>query len=143
MEEIMTNFTPVEAIIGGALIALSVAMMMLFVGRITGISGIFGGAFHFKQDDTSWRWSFLAGMVAGGFLLLAFYPQAFPAVAKGSVWSMAASGLLVGLGTRVGSGCTSGHGICGLARLSPRSVVSVLTFVIAGMATVYITQHVL
>lgn len=138
----MTNFTPIPALIGGALIGLSVAMMMLFVGRITGISGIFGGVVVPQREEFSWRATFVAGLLFGGVLLTQFYPQAFPASLSLPLGLTIVSGLLVGLGTRMGSGCTSGHGICGLARFSPRSLVAVPTFMLTAAITVYVMRHV-
>ncbi len=137
----MHNFTPLTGTIGGLMIGLSATFMMLFLGRITGISGIFGGLVVPRRGEVAWRVVFVAGLLSGGVILRFFYPQAFPASLDQSLWLVAAAGLLVGFGTRMGSGCTSGHGICGLARFSQRSLVSVLTFIFTGAVAVYVMQY--
>lgn len=138
----MTNFTPISGAIGGALIGLSSVIMMLFLGRITGISGIFGGVIFPKAGEISWRVTFLVGLLVGGLLLLFVHPQAFPTGSlPRSLPSLLIAGVLVGFGTRMGSGCTSGHGVCGMARLSKRSFISVIVFLATGMLTVFITQR--
>lgn len=132
----MENFTPISALIGGALIGLSAVILMAFNGRIAGISGVFSGAAFAERGDKLWRILFVMGLIAA--------PVAYQAVSgrtpildlKASTPLIIAGGLLVGFGTRLGSGCTSGHGICGLSRLSPRSFVSVLMFMGAAMLTV-------
>lgn len=130
-------------VVGGALIGLAAALLMLLNGRIAGISGIFGGALSFPAGDSSWRWAFTAGLVAGGALLLSLSgPAVFENTLDQPVIKLAVAGLLVGIGTRIGSGCTSGHGVCGLARFSPRSVVSVVTFIFTGALTVFLARHV-
>lgn len=139
----MNNFTPITGLLGGALIGLSVTMMMLFVGRITGISGIFGGLVVPQRGEVAWRVTFVAGLVSGGLILRVFYPQAFPVQLDSSMVLVVMAGLLVGFGTRMGSGCTSGHGICGLARFSQRSFVSVFTFIATGAVAVYLLRHIL
>ncbi len=137
---VLTSKDAMMAAIGGAMIGISVLLMFWLFGKITGISGIFGGVITFSDID--WKLPFLLGIVAGGFLLRYFYPQAFPSITRG--WPlMLAAGFLVGLGTKWGNGCTSGHGICGLARLSLRSIVAVLSFIIFGMLTTYVYYHVL
>jgi len=137
----MTNFTPLSGALGGLLIGLSVTMMMLFLGRITGISGIFGGLLLPKEGDTSWRALFISGLVVGGVLLSFSYPKAMSPSLQPSMVLLVLSGILVGFGTRMGSGCTSGHGICGIARFSIRSLVATLSFLGTGMLTVYIMKH--
>lgn len=139
----MHHFTPVTGLLGGTLIGLSVTIMMLFVGRITGISGIFGGVVVPQRGEVSWRVVFVLGLLSGGMLLRFFYPQAFPLPGDSSLFLVVVAGLLVGFGTRMGSGCTSGHGICGLARFSQRSFVSVLTFMVTGALAVYVLRHLL
>ncbi|MCK6508866.1 YeeE/YedE family protein [Myxococcota bacterium] len=131
--------------IGGTMIGLSVAIMLLFLGRITGISGIFGGALIPTDGDRLWRAVFVLGLLVGGVSLWWLYPTAFPVDAlKSMSWPVVVlAGLLVGVGTRMGSGCTSGHGICGLARFSVRSLVATVTFILAGAATVFLARHVL
>jgi uncharacterized membrane protein YedE/YeeE len=139
----MENFTPVSALIGGALIGLGVVVLMLANGRIAGISGIVGGAV--QPDGPEWRWrvGFIVGLVGGAALaMLAGFGPASIAV-TGSLPLLIGGGLLVGFGTRLGSGCTSGHGVCGLARLSPRSLAATGIFMATGAATVFVMRHVL
>lgn len=127
---------------GGALIGLSATLLLAFNGRIAGISGMVNGAMTFQASE-AWRWLFLGGMVSGGLLYeYVFAPQPTP-VYPLSPWTMIIGGFLVGFGTRMGNGCTSGHGVCGLGRLSGRSLVAVLTFMTTGFLTVFITRHVL
>lgn len=138
----MTNFNPLVAATGGILIGLSATLLLLFNGRISGISGIVNGAIGFSADRT-WRWLFILGMLLGGWLYesaIASVPTPADDFAPGA---MIVGGLLVGVGTRLGSGCTSGHGVCGLGRLSFRSLVAVVTFLTTGFITVFITRHVL
>jgi len=137
----MTNFTPVSAAIGGALIGLAAVLLTLFTGRIAGISGIFGGCLNLGAGDKGWRIAFIAGLIlaplAGG---LVGFPLAAPEMPASYVVIVAA-GLLVGFGTRLGGGCTSGHGICGIARLSPRSIVATVIFMAVAVAVVALTRH--
>ena len=138
----MENFTPVSALMGGALIGLGVVVLMLANGRIAGISGIVGGVV--QPDGPEWRWraGFIVGLVSGAALaMLAGFGPASIAV-TGSMPLLIGGGLLVGFGTRLGSGCTSGHGVCGLARLSPRSLAATGIFMATGAATVYVMRHV-
>jgi len=139
----MANFTPVSAAIGGGLIGLSSVLLMLLTGRIAGISGIFGGLMNVGGDDKSWRIAFLAGLILApliaGLAGYAMLPPQMPA----SWIVIIAAGLLVGFGTRLGGGCTSGHGICGVARLSFRSVTATAIFMLAAIATVAVTRHLL
>ncbi len=130
----MENFTPFSALAGGALIGLAAAMMLLFNGRIAGISGILGGVFTPRHGDVGWRVAFLGGLLSGGLLLALAWPSALAGTLDRSVAALAVAGLLVGFGTRMGSGCTSGHGVCGLSRFSPRSAVATVTFMAAGVA---------
>lgn len=135
-----TSFTPWSAAAGGALIGLSAAVLILFSGRIAGISGILGGLLQWRADDRAWRLAFLAGILLAPplYALATGLPPVMVSVT--TPWLIVA-GLLVGIGTRYGSGCTSGHGICGLARLSPRSLVATLVFVGTGFAPVFVTRH--
>lgn len=138
----MENFTPVSALMGGALIGLGVVVLMLANGRLAGISGIVGGVL--QPDGPEWRWrlGFLVGLVGGAALaMLAGFGPAGIAV-TGSLPLLIGGGLLVGFGTRLGSGCTSGHGVCGLARLSPRSLAATGIFMATGAATVFVMRHV-
>src|SRR5580698_28624 len=126
----MANFTPVSAAVGGALIGLAAVLLMLFTGRIAGISGIMGGLlgglFNPRGDDRLWRLAFIAGLIAAPLAAaLAGHAVAMPQMPASSI-TIAVAGLLVGFGTRLGNGCTSGHGICGIARLSPRSIAAIM-----------------
>ncbi|MGD0151271.1 MAG: YeeE/YedE family protein [Xanthobacteraceae bacterium] len=141
--QIMANFTPVSAAIGGALIGLAAVLLMLFTGRIAGISGIAGGLFNPRTDDRLWRVAFIAGLILAPLAAaLLGHPVPMPQM-PGSMITVAVAGLLVGFGTRLGNGCTSGHGICGIARLSPRSIVATLIFMIAAIIVVALTHHVI
>lgn len=136
-----TNFTPLSSAIGGCLIGLSAALLVLFKGRIAGISGIVGGLLQGrKTGDFGWRIAFVAGLILAPYAYQAF--SALPAGQNDMEWGrLLLAGLLVGFGTRLGSGCTSGHGVCGLSRLAPRSLVATLTFMGAGGVTVFISRH--
>lgn len=126
---------------GGGLIGASAALLLLANGRIAGISGIAGGLLAQPDRDTAWRVAFLAGLLAGP-ALSRFLSGHWPAVHLDQPWPLLVlAGLLVGYGTRLGSGCTSGHGVCGLARLSPRSFAAVATFMAAAMLTVFLVRH--
>ena len=138
----MANFTPVSAAIGGALIGLSAVLLMAFTGRIAGVSGILAGLINPQTTDRAWRAAFIAGLVAAP-LSAAFVGYAVPTPQMpGSYVTIVVGGLLVGFGTRFGSGCTSGHGICGIARLSPRSIVATGVFMAAAILVVALTHHV-
>ena len=134
------HFTPLSALSGGVLIGLAAAMFVLFNGRIAGISGIIGGLFRPKAGDLAWRVAFLAGILAAPWLFQVVGPLPAVEVEAGSGMLILA-GLLVGVGTRYGAGCTSGHGVCGLSRLSPRSLVATVSFMLAGFATVFVIRH--
>ena len=135
-------FTPWSALTGGVLIGVAVAMFLLLNGRIAGISGVVGGLLRPARGDIAWRAAFVAGLIAAPLLYaLAAPPPALHIDAKYGAVLLA--GLLVGVGTRLGSGCTSGHGVCGLSRLSLRSLVATLAFMGAGFATVFMTRHLL
>jgi len=137
----MANFTPISAAIGGALIGLSAVLLMLFTGRIAGVAGITGGLFNPRSDDRGWRLAFVAGLIAAPLAAaLIDRPVAMPQM-PGSMIVIAIAGLLVGFGTRLGNGCTSGHGICGIARLSPRSIAATFVFMVAAMIVVALTRH--
>jgi len=139
----MANFTPLSAAIGGGLIGLSAVLLMLLTGRIAGISGIFGGLLNFRDDDWDWRIAFIAGLILAP-LIAGWIGHAMPTPKLPASWTVIiGAGLLVGFGTRLGSGCTSGHGICGIARLSSRSIVATIVFMLAAIATVAIAHHVL
>jgi uncharacterized membrane protein YedE/YeeE len=123
------------ALIGGLIIGLAVTVMLLFNGRVTGISGIINGALYFPKGDTNWRLTFILGLFAGGVLIHAFYPEAFQIKTNRSLIQIVCAGFIVGFGTIMGSGCTSGHGVCGISRLSIRSIVATLSFIISGVIT--------
>jgi hypothetical protein len=139
----MTDFTPIPALIGGALIGLSAALLMLLTGRIAGISGILGGSLAAGAGDRHWRLAFIAGLVAAP-LIGALLRVPLPAPQMPENWLLiAAAGLLIGFGTRLGGGCTSGHGVCGIARLSTRSIVATATFMVTAIVAVFLIRHVL
>ena len=123
----------VMAIIGGVMIGLSASFLLLSIGRVSGISGITGSLLKPSTSDWGWRLSFVSGLLGGGLLLSVIKPEFFVVSSERSIPMMIVAGLLVGLGTQMGSGCTSGHGVCGLSRLSQRSLVATLTFIGAGM----------
>jgi len=139
----MNNFTPFASLIGGTLIGLSASAMLLLDGKIAGISGVFAGVLRPAKGDTAWKACFIAGLVAGGFLLRLFLPEAFAFGIVRSWPILVLTGLLVGFGTRLGNGCTSGHGVCGVSRLSTRSIAATLTFMATGALTVFVTNHLL
>ncbi|MCX4243749.1 YeeE/YedE family protein [Paraliomyxa miuraensis] len=137
----MTDFTPVASALGGLLIGGASALLLAFSGRIAGISGIVGDLLAPSSNaERAWRAAFLAGLLLGGALLGAMLPAAIGATPV-SLPVVIAAGLLVGFGSRLGAGCTSGHGICGLSRISARSLVATLTFMGTGMATVLVARH--
>ncbi len=138
----MANFTPVASLIGGVLIGVASVWLLAANGRIAGISGILHGLFAQPPGDRSWRLLFVLGLVAAGFAWH-LYPGAPPAREGFGLGLATAAGLLVGFGTRIGGGCTSGHGVCGLGRFSLRSLVAVMVFMGAGMAATYVMRHVL
>ena len=140
-----THFTPWASLAGGLLLGLASALFILLNGRILGISGILGGLLVPRAGDVGWRLAFLLGMGAAPLVFLALAPAGWvqaPRIDAGYV-VLAVAGLLVGFGTRYGSGCTSGHGVCGLSRLSPRSMVATVTFMAAGFVTVFLVRHVI
>lgn len=125
------------AIFGGVLIGLSVSLMLLFNGRVTGISGIVSSILSFSRGDKSWRASFILGLLSGGFILRFFYPDSFNSHSLHLYfYDYLLAGFLVGFGTLLGSGCTSGHGVCGISRLSTRSIVATLVFITFGIISV-------
>lgn len=136
----MVNFTPLESLVGGLLIGLAAAMLLVTQGKIAGISGIIGGVLRPRSGDTSWRLWFLAGMAGTGALAAVVWPGAFGAPVAGSLATVAVAGLLVGFGTRLANGCTSGHGVCGVARMSTRSMVATATFMAVGAITVALVR---
>ena len=138
----MVNFTPISAAIGGGLIGLSAVLLMLLTGRIAGISGILGGLLDFRSEDKEWRIAFIAGLIVAP-LIAGWMGYGMPPPELPASWTVIiAAGLLVGFGTRLGGGCTSGHGICGVARLSVRSIAATVVFMLAAIVTVAVTRHV-
>ena len=136
------SFTPWASLAGGLLVGVAAAMLILFNGRIAGISGIVGGLLRPVSGDVGWRVAFVAGLVAAPLAWLAFAATPRLHVAAG-VPALVVAGLLVGIGTRMGSGCTSGHGVCGISRGSLRSLAATATFMAAGFAVVFVVRHVL
>lgn len=139
----MDQFTPFTSLLGGALIGLASAVLLAFHGRIAGISGILGGLLAPARGESGWRAAFLAGLVGGGTVLGLLRPDLFASDFVAAPAVTVAAGLLVGLGTRLGGGCTSGHGVCGISRLSTRSLIATVLFMTAGIATVTFTHHLL
>ena len=135
-----SHFTPWSSLAGGMLIGLAAALLVLLSGRVAGVSGILGGLIAARRGDIAWRFAFIGGLLFAPVTML-FY-STNPRIDAG-LGMLALAGLLVGLGTRYGSGCTSGHGVCGLSRLSPRSLVATGAFMAAGIATVFVTRHLL
>lgn len=125
-------------ILGGVIIGLAATIMLLFNGRVTGISGILGGVLNKNSLDKSWRILFLVGLVLGGFFLKLIRPEVFTLISSATTLDYIVAGFLVGVGTLLGNGCTSGHGVCGISRLSPRSIVATVTFISAGVVSVLI-----
>ena len=136
------HFTPVSALVGGALIGLAAALLILGLGRILGAAGIVGGALEVHDADAPWRWALIVGLVLSPLVARGLWSVPPPIFAANWL-TLIASGLMVGFGARLGSGCTSGHGVCGLARLSPRSLVATGTFMATAFITVFVIRHVL
>ncbi len=133
-------FTPWSALVGGMLIGLAAALFALLNGRVAGISGVLGGLFKPTRGDIGWRVAFVGGLVSASLVYNLF--AALPAMQIDAGYAaLVVAGLLVGVGTRYGAGCTSGHGVCGLSRLSPRSLVATLAFMGAGFLTVFVLRH--
>lgn len=139
----MENFTPISGLIGGLLIGLATMLMLLLNGRIAGISGIVGGLLARQGSEVGWRAVFVTGLLLGAFVYMLATGGAFPVSIEASLPIMVVAGLLVGFGTRLGSGCTSGHGVSGIARFSKRSIVATLVFMGTGIGTVFLTHHTL
>jgi len=137
-----SHFTPWTALAGGALIGLAAALLVLLNGRIAGISGVLGGLLRPARGDIAWRVAFVLGLVAAPLAYGLFQPLPAPQIDADTA-ALVVAGLLVGVGTRYGAGCTSGHGVCGLSRLSPRSLVATGCFMGAGFATMFVLRHLL
>ena len=131
----MENFTPIPALAGGAMIGLAASALLLLTGRVAGISGIYGGLLRPVAGDLGWRAAFVLGLLIGGAGLALLMPDAVAATPDRSLAATAVAGLVVGFGVRMGNGCTSGHGVCGLSRMSVRSLAATLTFMATGFAT--------
>lgn len=137
----MSNFTPVSAFIGGVMIGGSAALLLVLNGRIAGISGILGGLLQMKQTDIGWRIAFLTGLLLAPLTYTAVAGALPPVEINASVGQLVVAGLLVGFGTRLGTGCTSGHGVCGIGRGSRRSIVATAVFMTAAILTLLVTRH--
>jgi hypothetical protein len=137
------NFTPISGLIGGLLIGLATTLLLLLNGRIAGISGIVGGLLTRKGSEVGSRAMFVAGLLLGAFVYMLATNGALPVRIEASLPIMVVAGLLVGFGTRLGSGCTSGHGVSGIARFSKRSIVATSVFMGAGVVAVFLTHHTL
>ena len=136
------SFTPIPSLLGGMILGLAASLYALLHGRILGISGIISGLLHPQANDFAWRFTLVLGLMSAPFLAAFF--GVFPIVKIDSSWlAIMIAGLLVGFGSQYGSGCTSGHGICGLSRLSPRSLAATLAFMGAGFVTVFVVRHVI
>ena len=138
-----THFTPGAALLGGVLIGLAAAALILVNGRIAGISGIVGGLFRPQRGEVGWRLAFVGGLLAAPLVYALLWAPLPAARIEAGPLLIVLAGLLVGVGTRYGAGCTSGHGVCGLSRLSPRSLVATLTFMAVAIATVFVMRHVI
>lgn len=137
----MQNFTPLSALLGGAMIGLSAVLLLWLNGRIAGISSIMNGVFGADGANRHWRIAFLAGLLLGALTWQSFGDTPFSPRQDYPLPLIVGGGFLVGFGTRLGSGCTSGHGICGIGLLSPRSIAATLTFMASGLVTVYFIRH--
>ncbi len=133
----MTN-----ALVGGGIIGLAVSLMLIFNGRVTGISGIISGAISPQKDETFWRWAFLIGLISGGFIIRILKPEILNLSDSLSYFDYALAGFLVGFGTLLGNGCTSGHGVCGISRFSMRSIIATVTFISFGVISVLIFKSI-
>jgi uncharacterized membrane protein YedE/YeeE len=137
----IVDFTPISALVGGALIGLSAALLWWALGRIAGVSNILGAVVTEPRDENGWRIAFLAGLLVAGLGAVLLMPGAVHFDLNAGAGQLVVAGLLVGFGTQMGSGCTSGHGVCGIGRLSLRSIVATLCFMAAGMLTVFATGY--
>ncbi len=138
----MHHFTPIQSLIGGALLGLGAALLLLLNGRVAGISGIFSGLLLPARGEFAWRALFIAGVMCGGLLVGRLRPELFNNSLPRSTIAVIAAGILVGFGSRLANGCTSGHGLCGVSRRSTRSLAATMTFVATGIATAFLIRHV-
>ena len=139
----MENFTPIESLIGGGLIGLAAVLLLLMNGRIAGISGIAGGLFSADRAEAGWRVAFIVGLIAAPLAYALFYGEMPTIQVQVSTPLMILGGVLIGFGSALGSGCTSGHGVCGIARLSSRSIAATATFMATGIAATFVIRHLL
>ena len=137
----MTEFTPVSALAGGLLIGASASLLLILNGRIAGISGIVAGLFQRDLREVAWRAAFVVGVVLAPLIYGVLFGRLTTVTFDASTGVIVVAGLLVGFGTRLGSGCTSGHGVCGLSRASPRSLVATAVFMVTAIVTVFVTRH--
>ena len=137
----VAHFTPIASLVGGLLIGLASALLWILNGRVAGITGIVGELFRRVPGEARWRLAFIGGLVGGGALTHLIHPAAFD-LPRGGTGLLIVGGLLVGFGTRLANGCTSGHGLCGVSRLSPRSIAATCVFMIVAMATVFVMRYV-
>lgn len=128
-------------ILGGVIIGLAATLMLFFTGRVTGISGIVGGVISSKTPDKTWRILFLVGLILGGYVLKILQPEMFTVISSATSSDYVLAGFLVGFGTLMGNGCTSGHGVCGISRFSPRSIIATITFITAGIISVVVFRY--
>lgn len=135
------HFTPIASLVGGLIIGLASALLWILNGRVAGITGIVGEILRHVPGETRWRLAFVGGLLGGGAIMMLLRPAAF-SVPRGGSALLIVAGLLVGFGTRLANGCTSGHGLCGVSRLSPRSIAATCVFMAVGMATVFVMHHV-
>jgi uncharacterized membrane protein YedE/YeeE len=139
----MSAFTPMTSLAGGVLVGLAATMLLAIDGKIAGISGIVVGLLRPVARDTAWRATFVLGLVVGGAMLHAASPETVAFTVARSSGTIVSAGLLVGLGSRLANGCTSGHGVCGISRGSPRSIVATLVFMVTGACAAYVVGHVM
>ena len=138
----MHHFTPIQSLIGGTLLGLGAALLLLLNGRVAGISGIFSGLLLPARGEFAWRALFIAGLMCGGLLVGSLRPELFGNSLPRSNVAVVAAGILVGFGSRLANGCTSGHGLCGVSRRSRRSLAATMTFMATGIATAFLIRHV-
>lgn len=139
----MTEFTPVASLLGGSLIGLAAILLMAFHGRVAGMTGILSGLIPPFANDWAWRAAFLLGAIIAPTVIVLSTGYNIPFESMTPVWWLVIGGVIVGIGVHFGSGCTSGHGVCGIARLSPRSIAATITFMLSTGVTVYVIRHVL
>lgn len=139
----MNDFAPLSALMGGGLIGLAASLLLLTHGKVAGISGLYGDALRPRTSDRTFRISFIVGLVAAGAAAKVLFPSAFATTWSATLPVALVAGLVVGFGTQLGNGCTSGHGVCGISRLSVRSLVATCTFMATGFATTYVVRHVI